>query len=77
MSAQEYEAKFPNYCRTCGGIGGSKGRGAHLPTECPDCFGLGLCGRCTAELPKYTAECPACGWRVFNADDALPRGDYV
>ena len=77
MSAQEYEAKFPNYCRTCGGIGGHKGRGAHLPSECPDCFGRGLCGRCAAELPKYTAECPTCGWRPFNEADAIPGRDYV
>jgi hypothetical protein len=77
MSAQEYEARFPYYCRTCGGIGGKKGRGERLPEECPDCFGRRLCGRCAADLPKYKAECPTCGWRAFNAADAIPGGDYV
>jgi hypothetical protein len=77
MSADEYAAKFPNYCRACGGIGGHEGREARTPTECPECFGRGLCGRCATKLPKYEATCPACGWRAFNSAEAVPGATYV
>jgi hypothetical protein len=77
VSAAEYAAKFPRYCHTCCGIGGTKSDPARMPNECPDCYGRGRCGRCAAELPKYEATCPACGWRAFNAADALPGAKYV
>jgi hypothetical protein len=77
MSATDYAAKYPRYCRTCQGIGGSKPRGAHLPTECPDCFAQSKCARCAEPLAKYTSECKACGWRAFNPADALPGGDFA
>jgi hypothetical protein len=44
MNAKEYAAKWPNYCRTCNGIGGHKHDPAKFPKDCPDCYGRGLCG---------------------------------
>jgi len=73
----EYTAKFPHYCRTCGGIGGSKPEPGRMPTECSDCYRRGRCGRCAEAMPKYEAVCPACGWRALNAADALPGLTYV
>jgi hypothetical protein len=77
VSADEYETKWPAYCRTCKGIGGHKTIRSGLPVECPDCYGRGLCGRCAADLPRHAATCPSCGWRAVNSADAMPSGDYV
>lgn len=77
MSASEYAAKYSHYDRTCGGVGGHNTDAVQLPQDCPDCYGRGLCARCAPEVPKYSAECPSRGWRVFNAADAIPGRDYV
>jgi DnaJ-class molecular chaperone len=77
MNATDYAIRYPRYCRACSGIGGHKARADRMPEECPECYGKGLCGRCAAELPKYTAVCPTCDWRAFNAEDALPGATYV
>jgi hypothetical protein len=77
MSTDEYVANWPQHCRKCGGIGGTKADSLQMPKECPECFGRGLCGRCAAKLPKYQATCPECGWRAFNAADALPGGQFI
>jgi hypothetical protein len=77
MNATEYATTYPRYCRACNGIGGHKVQAGRLPIECPECFGKGLCGRCAAQMPKYTAECPRCGWRVFTEADALPGATYI
>ena len=77
MSTDDYAVNFPRYCRICSGIGGHKADPDRMPTDCPDCYGRGLCGRCAVELPEYAAVCSSCGWRVFEAADALPGANFV
>ena len=77
MTADEYTTRYPHYCRRCNGIGGHKTDPGRIPTECPECFARGVCGRCAAQLPEYADTCPSCGWRAFNAADAMPGGNYV
>ncbi len=76
MDAKEYATTYPLFCRTCGGIGGHKKPGAFLPTECTACFGQGMCGRCSTELPKFSLKCLRCNWTAFNLSDAMPGLDF-
>jgi hypothetical protein len=77
MSATEYTIKYPRYCRTRSGISGHKADPARMPSECGDCFGKGLCGRCAEPIPKYTDTCTSCGWQAFKVAHALPGANYV
>jgi hypothetical protein len=76
-TAAEYAARWPAYCRTCGGIGGHKSDPSRMPSECPDCYGAGRCGRCAGPVDTGETVCAVCGWTVFNATDAVPGGNFV
>ncbi len=79
-AAAAYQARFPGYCRRCGGEGWHyipdtrEVQGGVEP--CPLCLELGCCPGCGAEheaLSEWgTASftCPACGW----ANDPHPGG---
>jgi hypothetical protein len=77
MTAKEYAAKWPKYCRTCNGIGGHKNDPAKFPTPCAECYGRGRCGRCGSDMLPYIQNCTKCGWTAYTPADALPGEDYV
>jgi len=89
---EDFEKKFPLYCRKCGGHGGRvvrydpSPRGVGLSPgymedfdECPDCYAIGICPRCTAALVsdggEYTDKfgCPTCGWKDDPLGPGLPE----
>jgi len=86
-TAAEYTAQWPHYCHTCAGIGGHKAGPGRLPSECPDCYGAGRCGRCAEQIPELAPDqilaggdpqtCPACGWHAFRETDGLPGARFI
>ena len=80
----EYAARWPNHCQTCGGWGGSSSPGCSVPYGstyvslpddvdiCPDCQEQGMCPRCGSGMDvEAEAPCPACGWSW--GDEGIPE----
>lgn len=79
-----FEAKYPHYCRKCGGEGNvhgwenpdpASGHGWPFTEPCPACADNGICPRCGLEntLNEDCDSCSACGWQV-DQKDFLPEG---
>lgn len=72
---KEFEDKYPNYCRKCGGYGGFHDYGGYWEPpsfdEC-ECLSSGHCPQCGK--PTFTEgdeeECSACGWNMENPNTA-------
>jgi hypothetical protein len=76
-AVDDYEARWPKYCRKCGGWGGKLGYDSSTGMEdydpCQACIELGYCPQCgeaTAEMLEEPGEgyydyfaCSLCGWR--------------
>jgi len=58
MNAAQFAATYPHYCRACSGIGGHKASPDRMATECPECFGKGLCGRCAVQSASVHRHLP-------------------
>lgn len=74
MTPQEFDERYPAYCRTCQGFGlvGDVGYSPEdgFPEPCPDCIEKGRCPRCGViglQLRldgdgDVMADCLRCGW---------------
>jgi hypothetical protein len=88
--ATEWETRFPNHCRHCGGWGGFAGwqsvpygsTSAYLPDydTCLHCVEENRCPRCFEEVKIWEEDtdqhCPYCDWDPRHADGS-PRGDTL
>jgi hypothetical protein len=82
-----YEAKWPKYCRSCGGEGGTYWSGSRDEPPsvdvCDDCVVQEKCPRCGETVVWYneiTEEnvsiCPHCQWNC-DRPNSLPQPDDV
>lgn len=74
-----WEARWPNYCRSCEGWGEVVYVGSQYePPEsdpCPRCSEQGHCPRCggaTLNDDNEYAHCGACGWKIGGKGCQLP-----
>lgn len=69
-SVEDYKQKWPNYCKSCYGAGGSYFPGSYYSppdfNECEDCIDKGKCPRCGAETFKLIE-------RENQATDDIPQ----
>jgi hypothetical protein len=77
---EAWKARWPNYCRTCGGWGllqyGDAQTGESTAERC-DALPLSTCHRCGAPdgldpKDEVGLGCSRCGW---NFDDGVPEDD--
>ena len=77
----EYESRWPHYCRTCMGWGALYSGieyGKPVVDPCPDCSDKGRCPRCGHQIYSEPSDwdddttCPECGWRE-GATEGIPE----
>ena len=74
----DYEAAWPNYCRTCGGLGKTEWEeeyGGVYIDPCETCLEQGKCPRCAGSFDGESDICSHCGWE-YDTTEGCPTSTH-